>query len=499
MEVKSSFDRIEKFKMFSALGETEDREVLAKYLTEIARGHEPEMLNSTFSDMALGYKHIIDDVLETPGLNESLQRHASLREYVVKELVNHIEAIAETTNEPPQIDKQRKKLSLPFGMRSGKANGDKGRKGQSMVSKMVETMRKILGGKTQKKQDDLIKKLSDNAAKFDKSQNMISQLMDHLGLGFEKAKGRWQSTGFEVLTQYERLLEDEEMLKELVDLLGRYASAELEEEREQLEEIAIRPYRKTVTHGKESLTGIHESNDLSQILPSEAAFLGKEETEIIFYKKFIERKLQTFELKAEEQQKKNDDEGKETVKSTTKEDVAGPVVLCIDTSASMLGKPEQIAKTLCFAIMKMALESKRKCILFSFGATEEEIEKIDLSNLHEGLEPLIKFLSMSFRAGTNAGPALSAAIEAMQSDDYSNADLVLITDGKIPPFETSLLHKQRKAQSKGSRFFSVTFGPENPPELKSFDLVWKYRASNKNSLAEFAKKLKELKRVKKDI
>ncbi|OHX67609.1 VWA domain-containing protein [Flammeovirga pacifica] len=499
MEVKSSFEKIEKFKMFSALGEAEDREVLGIYLTDIAKGHEPDALNSNFSDMALGYKNIIDDVLETPGLKDSIRRHASLREHVVKELITHIEAIAETTNQPPEIDKQRKKLSLPFGMRSGKANGDKGRKGQSMMSKMVETMRKILGGKTQKRQDDLIKKLSDNAVKFDKSQSMISQLMDHLGLGYEKAKGRWQSTGFEVLTQYERLLEDEEMLKELVDLLGRYASAELQEEREQLQEIAIQPYRKTVTHGKESLTGIHESNDLSQILPSEAAFLGKEETEIIFYKKFIERKLQTFELKTEERNPKKDDKGTKKEKTSTTEDVAGPVVLCIDTSASMLGKPEQIAKTLCFAIMKMALENKRKCVLFSFGATEDEIKKIDLSNLHEGLEPLIQFLSMSFSAGTNAGPALSTAIDTMQSDDYKNADLVLITDGKIPPFDTSLLHKQRKAQSKGSRFFSITFGPENPDELKSFDLVWKYRASNKNSLEEFAKKLKNIRRAKKEI
>ncbi|NLR94805.1 VWA domain-containing protein [Flammeovirga sp. SR4] len=495
MEDKTSFDEIEKFKMFSSLGETDDRQVLASYLTEIARGHQPDIRNSEFSDMALGYKFIIDDILETPGLKDSIHRHASLRDHVVKELITHIENIAETTSEPPQIDRQRKRLSLPFGMRSGNANGDKGRSTKGMMSKLIESVRKMLGGKTQQKQDDLKKKLSDNATKFDKSQHLISQLMDHLGLGFEKAKGKWQSTGFDVLTRYERLLEDEEMLKELVELLGRYASAELEEEKEQLEEISIQPFRRTFTHGKESLIGVHESDDLSQILPTEAALLGNEDTELIFYKKFVEHKLQTFELKAEERPPVKE-EGKKSQKVSTKEDVAGPVILCIDTSASMLGKPEQIAKTLCFAIMKMALENKRECILFSFGATEDEIEKIDLSNLREGLEPLIHFLSMSFSAGTNAGPALHAAIDQMQQPNYKMADLILITDGKIPELSTDILHKLRKAQSKDSRFYAVTFGAENAPELKPFDLVWKYRASKKESLAEFARKIKKLKRKK---
>ncbi|MBD0399909.1 VWA domain-containing protein [Flammeovirga sp. EKP202] len=495
MEARTSFEEIEKFKMFSSLGESEDREILATYLSEIAKGHTPEILNSNFSDMALGYKEVIDDILDTPGLRDSIQRHTSLREHVIKEIVTHIEEIAESTSEVPQIERQKKRLSLPFGMRSGNAKGDKGHSSKGVMNKLMETMRKILSSKTQKRQDKLRQKLSENASKFDKSQHLVSQLMDHLGLGFEKAKGQWQHTGFEVLSRYDRLLEDEEMLKELVELLGRYASAELEEEKEQLEEITIKPFRRTFTHGRESLIGVHESDDLSQILPAEAALLGNEDTELLFYKKFVEHKLQTFELKAEDRPPQKD-EGKETQKTSTKEEVMGPMILCIDTSASMLGKPEQIAKTLCFAVMKLALENKRKCLLFSFGATEDEIKTIDLSNLHHGLEPLIEFLSMSFSAGTNAGPALQAAIEKMQSDDYRKADLMLITDGKIPPLETSVLHKLRKAQSKDSRFFAVTFGPENAPELKPFDVVWKYRASRKDSLLEFAKKIKKFRRKK---
>ncbi|MBB6463219.1 VWA domain-containing protein [Flammeovirga kamogawensis] len=495
MADKTSFDEIEKFQMFSSLGDSEDRNILGSYLTEVAKGHTLKFKNSDFSDTALGYKHIIDDILETPGLQDSIQRHASLREHVVKELVTHIVEISETTSSPPPAQRQKKKFTLPFGMRPGNSSGDKGKSSKSTFSKIMESVRKMLGGKMQKRQDDLRKKLSDNASKFDKSQQLISQLMDHLGLGFEKAKGKWQSTGFEVLSRYDRLLEDEEMLKELVDLLGRYASAELEEEREQLEEISIQPFRRNFTHGKESLIGVHESDDLSQILPAEAALLGNEKTELIFYKKFVEHKLQTFELKAEDTPPKID-QGTQTQKTSTKEDVMGPVILCVDTSASMLGKPEQISKTLCFAIMKMALENKRACVLFSFGASEQEIRKIDLSNLQDGLEPLIQFLSMSFSAGTNAGPALHKAIDEMQTEAYSKSDLILITDGKIPEFETSVLHKLRKAQSKDSRFFAVTFGAENAPELKPFDIVWKYRASRKDSLLEFAKKIKKLKRKK---
>jgi uncharacterized protein with von Willebrand factor type A (vWA) domain len=43
-----------------------------------------------------------------------------------------------------------------------------------------------------------------------------------------------------------------------------------------------------------------------------------------------------------------------------KEEAKGPFIICVDTSGSMHGTPETVAKTLCFAILKIAIKRKQK-------------------------------------------------------------------------------------------------------------------------------------------
>ena len=44
----------------------------------------------------------------------------------------------------------------------------------------------------------------------------------------------------------------------------------------------------------------------------------------------------------------------------------GPFIICVDTSESMYGRPEQIAKVLCLGILKMASREKRRAYLINF-------------------------------------------------------------------------------------------------------------------------------------
>ncbi|MBR1614821.1 MAG: VWA domain-containing protein, partial [Treponema sp.] len=98
----------------------------------------------------------------------------------------------------------------------------------------------------------------------------------------------------------------------------------------------------------------------------------------------------------------------------------------MDTSGSMHGTPENIAKTVTFALSKIAIEEERKCYLVSFST---EIETLDMSDFKSGdaLTRIVQFLHMSFNGGTDASPALRHAVQMLQKDGYKNADVLMIS------------------------------------------------------------------------
>ena len=91
----------------------------------------------------------------------------------------------------------------------------------------------------------------------------------------------------------------------------------------------------------------------------------------------------------------------------SEEDKPGPMVLCIDTSGSMAGKPEQLAKAMALFLAMQAHTARRSCYIISFS------HKIQCFDATEGgqFQTFIKFLSGSFRGGTDAAPALCHGIK----------------------------------------------------------------------------------------
>ena len=80
----------------------------------------------------------------------------------------------------------------------------------------------------------------------------------------------------------------------------------------------------------------------------------------------------------------------------------------------MSGTPENIAKTVTFALSKIAIEEGRKCYLISFST---EIEILDLSDFKNGdpLARLVQFLRMSFNGGTDASRHLVEQLDEIKS------------------------------------------------------------------------------------
>ena len=221
------------------------------------------------------------------------------------------------------------------------------------------------------------------------------------------------------------------------------------------------------------------------MLPAEAALLTGDITEALFYKKFAEKKLQTFEYQAkilsyEEEQFQNK-------RQKAKEDTKGPFIICVDTSGSMHGPPETVAKTLCFALLKMAIRDNRKCYLISFSTA---IETLNLTDIKNNLDKLIEFLSMSFHGGTDAAPAMHEALRMLETEDYKKADVIMVSDFVMSGFDEQTKNKILAAKENKTKFHSLVIGDSgNKNAIEEFDSNWAYTPNSKESILTLVKNI----------
>jgi len=313
---------------------------------------------------------------------------------------------------------------------------------------------------------------------------LLEPFTGELGRLWDMSKGHWQKVNFDVLKKYAELLEQDKSLQELAEMLGRMRQAQREYEEEIFTDIVIKPTWKVEHAAKAELVGIHESDDISSMLPAEAALLADEATELLFYKKFAEKKLQTFEYQAKILSEEEREEKKKRQKE--KEDKKGPFIICVDTSGSMHGFPETVAKTLCFALLKMAVRDNRKCYLISFSTS---IETLNLTDLKNNLEKLIEFLSMSFNGGTDGDPAMQEALRMLEtSEDYKKADVIMVSDFVMSGFDEQTKEKIITAKENGTKFHSLVIGNSgNKNTIEEFDSNWVYNSNNSDCVLQLVR------------
>ncbi len=323
---------------------------------------------------------------------------------------------------------------------------------------------------------DLVKLLYERIEKYKRLKDLLSPFSNELGRLWDLSKGNWSRVGFDVLEEYAKFLEKEKELKELAEFLGRMHEAEDELEEEEIKEMVIKPIVVVNHAGRSEFVGIHESADLSALLPQEVALLNDPIVEWLFYSKLAEKKLMTYQFigwdygTVEEERIKKE-------KKKKAEEKKGPIILCIDTSGSMHGYPEYVAKVLCFAMVRIALLETRKCFLISFSTG---ISTIELTNLNKNLKNLIEFLSMSFHGGTDATPALSESLRQLETKNYEKADVVMISDFVMGVPSKNVVKQIEQAKKKGTLFHSIAISTVgNPSALNIFDSQYIFSDSSK--------------------
>jgi uncharacterized protein with von Willebrand factor type A (vWA) domain len=338
--------------------------------------------------------------------------------------------------------------------------------------------------------ESYVELLSQKVEEYRRLKSIINPFRDYLG--WDMSRDLWQSTSFDALKQYDEILQDEDSVRRLADLLGQLREAEIEIEEETFEKTIVRQEWVVDPMLKTEIVGVEESNNLSHLISSEAALLSDPVTETAFLKKFADERLLTFRYE-DRRLVRSEDQVME-VHQRVKQREKGPFIICVDTSQSMMGRPEEIAKVLTLSILKMAINSNRRAYLISFSTG---IKTIDLYDIANSIDELAAFLRMSFYGGTDATLALYEALRQLKGNDYNDADVLMISDFVMYKIDQDILNEVRfYQQNKGTEFHSLALATEaNAEILGRFDTNWVYDPKSKGVIRELTRGLKEISSV----
>ncbi|UTC65786.1 VWA domain-containing protein [Treponema sp. OMZ 788] len=348
----------------------------------------------------------------------------------------------------------------------------------------------------EKSRKSFMQELYDKIARFRKLENLVSPFIEDLGYLWDLSNTPFQDNGFEILQQYASLLENDEFLTELAKLLGRQGREQSRYEKELRDKIEIITEYEPKPAYRGEISGLRLSNEISAALPSELALYKNSRTKKYFMLKFAQKQLLSYAYERDNPILREQITQEKILVEKSDNEPKGPIIICVDTSGSMHGAPEQIAKTVTFALAKIAMNEKRSCYLISFSTG---IETLDLSSFKgaDALSKLVQFLRMSFNGGTDAAPALTHAVKQLQTNEWKNADVLMVSDFVMGELPAGLEEKIKAEQEKETGFYSLVIGSDgNKQTLKAFNENWNYNPGNTDAQKELVRQLDSLRRRK---
>lgn len=334
--------------------------------------------------------------------------------------------------------------------------------------------------------EELYKKI-DNFIRLEK---LLSPFIKTLGRLWDLSESTFETSDFEILEQFSKLLDQDESLRELAELLVKQTRAQSLFEKEIRDKVVIKSEWHPKPAYRGEIDGLRYSNDISSVLPSELALLKNTAAKKLFQLKFAQKQLLSFKYQNDVLDSKEENIQEET--SVEKKEPKGPIIICVDTSGSMHGTPENIAKTITFALSKIAIEEERKCYLISFSTSIETLDLTDFSDNPIG--KLVQFLRMSFHGGTDATPALKHAVKMLSENEWKNADVLMISDFVMQSLDNDIKSQIESAQEDNTNFHSLVIGSSgNNAAINCFNHNWFYDVDNPQANRHLVEQLHEIK------
>ncbi len=228
------------------------------------------------------------------------------------------------------------------------------------------------------------------------------------------------------------------LLQRLLEVAGR------------LKPVALEMQREKVQYPPAELASVVTGSDIARVIPGELALLMDEDTEDVFFLKFIEGQLLQYELVG------NETKGR------------GPLIIALDDSGSMrelmpggdrrLTK-EAYAKGVMLALLSVARLQERDAAVIHFSGEGQlalfrfpKEGKADYGRVIECAE-------LFFDGGTAYRPWMEAALELVGESEYGRADAILLSDGVAADLTPGLMGRWNLMRAEREmRAYSVLIG-----------------------------------------
>ncbi|WP_299792299.1 VWA domain-containing protein [uncultured Shewanella sp.] len=296
---------------------------------------------------------------------------------------------------------------------------------------------------------EFIKKTLQKLALLDELYSCVKSLGLEPGIFFDLSKGGLGLSDIAKIKSWLEYLKNDEGVQALLELMGRVMQVKQSEKQEEITQVVYQEVWIPDTNSREEIVGIKLGRDLEHTLPNELSLMSDPVTSILFDLKYVESSLMCFDMVGLQQETISEEE--RIFQTVSEDENKGPIVICVDTSGSMQGAPETIAKALTLLMVLKAKNESRACYLINFST---QIETLNLSGPFT-MERLMTFLQKSFYGGTDVAPAIQQGINVMSSDDYKNADMLIISDFIMSGLPSSLRSSIEELRKSGNKFYSL--------------------------------------------
>lgn len=226
-----------------------------------------------------------------------------------------------------------------------------------------------------------------------------------------------------------------------------------------MKEVAFEARKKRIARAPQMTHAVKVGRDLSHLLPVELLGLSKSRPGLHrdFLRRYEESQLLQYELNAPADR--------------------GPLVVCVDGSASMQGSKEIWAKAVSLTLVELARRQKRKClgIIFSSGPELFEVELTQTGRANHARQPLSAEEVLAFAehfpaGGTSFVEPLERALEHVTRGRYRRGDIVFVTDGEasVPASLVERLEAERRQRRFVVRTIVIDTGQHRTSAVEQF-------------------------------
>ena len=231
-------------------------------------------------------------------------------------------------------------------------------------------------------------------------------------------------------------------LKRLADIVGRFRN------------LAIAKQRARMNHARDELVGVTIGGDLPRALSVELSGLNHPLRRLDTMRRWHERQLLQFELKAQEKLAR------------------GPLVVLCDSSGSTKGQRSDWIRAVALGLLEIAVRQKRPYAAIFFASANTPLHTVRMKAREKDPEKVLDIATAFLNGGTDFAQPLAAAVEILQEQEFRKGDVVMLTDGEcqLPDqARTALLEAKERL---GFKVWTVLVGGNDTDVKQWSDRVW---------------------------